>query len=156
MRIRQHFIPVCLSVLLITGAGLAQGNGNRPGVRPGALRQGAPFAQVFEVRQFIAGLNLTEDQRAQVNTVMANNRIAVLQAARDMVQARLNLLKGLPGAAADVANAQLKAEDLRAQIAGQIKAFLTSDQLAKLEKREQLREERLQKLLDNLNERLNK
>jgi Spy/CpxP family protein refolding chaperone len=156
MILKKRFLPAVAMVLLLVGTGFAQVNRNRMADRPGAQSLATGFERLFEARQFIAGLNLTEDQRAQVRTILTNFRTPILQATRDTVKARLDMVKGVQGAATGITNAQLEVEQLKTEILEKIKTILTPDQLDKLAKREQLREQRLQKLVDALDSKLGK
>jgi Spy/CpxP family protein refolding chaperone len=151
---RRYFMVGCLALILLSVASLpavAQGN-----VGAGAKR--ARFARLLSAKQFAAGLNLTADQKTQIKNILANNKTQILQAARDAVKARLDIANGVPNAADQLAAARLTAANLRKSILDQMKSVLTPDQLAqvqtKMQNREQLRAQRLQKLLDRINSKI--
>ncbi len=112
------------------------------------------MARLSGVRSFIGNLNLTTDQKAQIKSILTNNKPQILQAARDVVKARLDVINGVPNAGAELANARSHAADLRKQIFEQIKPVLTADQLSRIQERKQLRTQRLQNLLDRLNKKI--
>ncbi len=120
----------------------------------GMARGRTRLARLFGVHDLVGRLNLTPDQKTQIKTILQNNRPQILQTTRGVVKARLDLLKGLPDAATELANAQLQAANLKRQIFEQIKPVLAPDQLAKVQERQQQREQRLQKLLDRLNNKI--
>lgn len=120
----------------------------------GAARGRAGLARLLGIRGVAGQLNLTPDQKSQIKTILKSDQSQILQAIRDVVKARLDLIKGLPESAAELAGAQARAESLRKQVLEQIRPVLTADQQAKLQNRQQLREQRLQRLLDRLNGRI--
>jgi Spy/CpxP family protein refolding chaperone len=153
MNARKFFMAGCLALILISAAlpAIAQDNVGVAGKR-------ARMARLFRMNQFAAGLNLTADQKAQVKTIIANNKTPMLQAARDVVKGRLDVVNGVPNAAAELAAAKQKAVDLRKSLLDQMKSVLTPDQHAqvqtKMQNRQQLRAQRLQKLLDRINSKI--
>ena len=152
MKTKKHFLTGCILLVLvmISAAALpaaAQGNFGKARGRMG-------MARLFGINSFIRNLNLTEDQKTQIKSILQSNRPQILQATRDVVKARLDVLNAVPDAATEVANARLHAADLRKQIFEQIKPILTADQLAKIQERRQLGKQRLQNLLDRLNNRI--
>jgi Spy/CpxP family protein refolding chaperone len=151
---RKKFMIGCLALILISIASLptvAQDN-------VGAVGRRARMARLYRMNQFAAGLNLTADQKTQIKTIIANNKTQRLQASRDVVKARLDVANGVPNAAAELAAARQKAVNLRKSILGQMKSVLTPDQLAqvqtKMQSRQQLRAQRLQKVLDRINSKI--
>jgi Spy/CpxP family protein refolding chaperone len=151
---RKYFMVGCLALILTSAASLpaaAQDNG-------GVLGRRARMARLFRMNQFAAGLNLTADQKAQIKNIIANNKTPRLQAARDVVKGRLDVVKGVPNAAAELTAAREKAIDLQKSILDQMKSVLTPDQIAqlqtKMQNRQQLRAQRLQKLLDRINSKI--
>ena len=148
----KYFLVAGMSIaLMLIVAGLAGASQN---MRLGAARQGVGLARGFGMGQFVGGLNLTDLQKTRIKDILAENRVRILQTARNAVKARLDLISGVQGAAVELANAQAEVVNLKTQILEQIKSILTADQLTKLQQRQQLREQRLQKLLDRLNSRL--
>ncbi len=152
MNRRKYFSMVTLVVALgaITVlAPLAAAQGDFQNAR----RQ-ARIARVLGIEGAINQLNLTSDQKTQIKGILKTNQTQIIQAARDVVKARLDLIQGVTNSATELANAQVQAANLREQILGQIKPVLTADHLARLQQRKQNREQRLQRLLDRLNSRL--
>jgi Spy/CpxP family protein refolding chaperone len=151
---RRYFMVGCLALILISVVSLpavAQNNA-------GAFGRRARMARLFKMNQLAAGLNLTADQKTQIKNIIANNKTQILQAARDVVKGRLDIVNGVPNAADELAAARQKAAGLRKSIIEQMKPVLTADQLAqvqtRMQNRQQLRAQRLQKLLDRLNSRI--
>lgn len=153
-KIPRYFLLAGMGILMgIISAGFVAGQNRVRAARQGlAQRMGLP--QLLEMQQFLGGLNLTDDQKAQIKGIFTQNKTQILLAARDVIKARLDMMQGIQGAATELANAQLQAENLRTQIFSQISPLLTQDQIAKVQQRKQLREERLQKLLDRINKQL--
>jgi len=152
MNRRKHFLTggLMLALMLISAATLPAAAQDNFGTARGRMG----LARLFGARNFVSGLNLTADQKSQIKGILKSNKTQILQTTRDLVKARLDLTKGLPEAATEFANAQLQAANLRRQILEQIKPILAPDQLAKVQEKQQLREQRLQKLLDRLNSRI--
>ncbi len=149
MNRRRHFHAggLILALIVLCAAALpaaGQDNFGRGRGRAGSER-------MLGMRNFVGGLNLTADQRTQIKSILENSKTQILQARRDCVKARLDLAKDLPSAATELANARLQAANLRKQILERIKPVLTPDQLAKVQERQQRREQRLQNMLDRLN-----
>ncbi len=93
---------------------------------------------------FLQGLDLTDQQRQQIKSILANHKSEIQSVAQEARTARQGLREAL---AAGADNATLKtaydqlsaarwdALMLRKNIGGEIKPILTADQLAKLQKR---------------------
>ncbi len=141
---RTFLVAGVALALMLALAGIV---GAQQGKRARAMARG------FGIGQFARGLNLTPDQKAQIKGVIAKNKSQFVQVRIQMLQARLDLLKGNPNAAGELAGAQVAAVNLRTSLLEQIKPVLTSDQLAQLQQRQQQREQRLQNRLDRLNKR---
>jgi Spy/CpxP family protein refolding chaperone len=152
MNRKRLFIAGSLVLTLILTAVFLKPAAAQDTAGKGRARMG--IARLFRAQAFVRGLNLTADQKSQIKGILQNNKTQILQAARDVVKARLDAAKGLPDAAAELANAQIQAANLRKQILEQIKPVLTADQLARVQERIQLREQRLQRVLDRLNSRI--
>ncbi len=120
----------------------------------GSLAQTARHLGIFRAGELIGELNLTPDQKTQIKSILAQNKAQIIKAARDVVQARLDLVNGVQNAADELGTAQLNAFNLRTSILAQIKPVLTPDQLAKVQQMQQRRTERLQNLLDRLNQKV--
>jgi Spy/CpxP family protein refolding chaperone len=120
----------------------------------GAAIARAKIAQLFGAGQFLKELNITPDQKEQIKTILVGNKTQIQTAVRDLVKGRLDLINGAPNAANELANAFAQTATLRKQIFEQIKSILTPDQLAKVQGMQQLKTQRLQKLLEQLNSRI--
>jgi Spy/CpxP family protein refolding chaperone len=132
-----------LAVLLIAGA-VVLAHGQNPGrlqQRPGA---GAAMRGMFRARMFLAGLDLTDQQKEQVKTIFANHKDAIRSAVQGSIQARKGLREAIAAnsgqdalkAAYDkVSDAGWNALQLRTQIGAEIRQILTPAQQAKLQKR---------------------
>jgi Spy/CpxP family protein refolding chaperone len=155
MKGRKCFMVSCLALAMILISVVAF-----PAARnnAGAAVNGAKIARQFRLKQLVAGLNLSADQKTQVKNILAKNKTQILEAIRDVVKGRLDAINGVPNAAGELAAARQKAAALRKSILEQIKPVLTADQLAqlktKMQNRKELRAQRLQKLLDRLNSKI--
>jgi len=142
---RKNFLIAGMAMMLmLASAGIA-----------GAQQAKAARARgrMAGIGQFVRGLNLTADQKTQVKDIIAKNRPQITQTRIQMLQARLDLLKGSPNAASELASATAAAANLKTSILGQIKPVLTSDQAAQLQQKQQRLEQRLQQRLDRLNKK---
>jgi len=149
---RKYFLASGLAIALIfmSVASLpAAPQGN-----PSGARRGLRFLQLMGAGQFVGGLNLTDAQKTQIKGILTANKTQMIQAAYDVVKARLDMENGVANAATELANAQVKASSLKKQIFEQIKPILTPDQLAKVQARQQQRSQRLQNLLDRLHSKM--
>ncbi|MBN2242336.1 MAG: Spy/CpxP family protein refolding chaperone [Acidobacteria bacterium] len=97
------------------------------------------------LEQIVRGLELTDEQRAEVQEIMTENRDQLEQARRDVIQAQGNLDADFPESASVLGAAVAEEALLRAQILKQIKQILTAEQLNLLEERQQMRKERHEK-----------
>jgi Spy/CpxP family protein refolding chaperone len=141
---------LALALLLINVVSLPAADQNNFGAAIGKARMGGQFG----AGQLIGELNLTADQKAQIKNILMGNKTQIQKAVRDIVQGGLDMINGAPNAANELGNAQLQAANLAKPIFEQIKSVLTADQLAKIQERQQLRMQRLQKLLGGLNGRI--
>ena len=152
MNKRRYFLIGGLAIVLgavSVMASYAAVQGNR--VR---ARAQIRLARMVGVRAIANQLNLTPDQKTQIKTVLQNNKIQRQKAVRNVIKARLDLAKGLNGAAGELAAAQSQVAGLKRQILNDIQPVLTQDQLAKLQKLQLRREQRLQRILDRLDSRI--
>ena len=140
-------IVVMLTISIAVSYAAVQAN-------PVRARAQIRLAQLIGVRGFVNRLNLTPDQKTQIKTILQNNKTQIQQAARNVVKARLDLVKGYDGAAGELVAAQSQAAGLRKQIFDSVKPILTQDQLTQVQKLQQLREQRMQRVLDRLNNRI--
>jgi Spy/CpxP family protein refolding chaperone len=153
---RKYFMAGCLALALalICVASTPVAAQEKAGR---AVRR-AGIAWLLNAKQLTAGINITADQKTQIRDIIAKNKTQILQAARDVVKGRLDVINGVPNAADELTAARQKAAGLRKSVREQVKPVLTSDQLAqvktKMQNRQQLRAQRLQKLLDRLNSKI--
>jgi len=145
-------LALALILITVTSASVAAQD-NLGGARLRA-RAKARITQMFGAGEFIKGLKITPDQRTQIKGILESSRPRTLQAVRDIVKAQLDMSQNLPGAADELAAAQLRAANLKKQIFEQIKPVLTPDQLAKMQNAQQWKTQRLQRLLDALDGRI--
>jgi Spy/CpxP family protein refolding chaperone len=118
---------------------------------PGRMR---PRARIAMLQEFVRGLNITADQRAQIKTIVRSHKTQIQQAARDVVKARLDMQNGVSGAPTELATALTQAANLKKQIFEEIKPVLTPDQLAKAQQLQDLKMQRLERQLDRLNSKI--
>jgi Spy/CpxP family protein refolding chaperone len=119
---------------------------------------------ILNLRGIVGRLNLTADQRGQLKTVLAVHKPQILDAAKRVLQSRIDLENAarnngdLRGAAAVSADAQVNAIQLKQQILEEIKSknILTADQIATLQQMQQAREQRLQQRLARIDRQLGK
>ena len=147
---RKVFLAVTAVVLILSLAAVA---GAQKKVDRAQVRDRIGMDRMFDAGQFVRGLGLTAEQRAEVRTIIQNSRPQILQATKDLIQARIDLALQAAGAANAFGEAQERAVSLRLNIMEQIKAKLTAEQLTRLQERQQKEIERLQRLLDRLNQR---
>jgi len=109
---------------------------------------------LWALQGMIKELNLTADQKNQIKTVFQGCKSQFQQTRQQLLKARLELANSSDAAAGELATALSQAVALRKQVFEQIKPILTPDQLSKLQSRQQPRQQRLQKQLDQLNRRI--
>jgi Spy/CpxP family protein refolding chaperone len=153
---RKIFMVSCLAfALVLIGVALVSGADQE---RVGVAAKRAGIGRLLSVRQLAAGLDLTADQKTQIKNILANNKTQILQVVRDVVKGRLDVINRVSNAADELAAARQKAAGLRKSVLEQIKPILTADQLVKMrtkmQNRQQLRTQRLQKLLDRLDSKI--
>jgi hypothetical protein len=143
--------------LALTSSAFAQ-NPNRPGAALRGMGQGMGLRLQrllgAEKLQSIQSLNLTDDQKASIKSMLAGQKTQILQAASKVVKARIDMINKVQGADGELATALSNARNLKIIVWDQIKSVLTSDQLAKAQEKQQLRAQRLQKLLDRINSKI--
>ncbi len=117
-----------------------------------ALRQNA----LLRPRIWAAGLNLSQDQKEQLKSILAGHKEEVRNLAVETAQARRGLSaafaqgadqQALKDAYDKVANAGWDRVQLRSRISAEVRSILTPEQLQKLEKRKQIREDRAKKAI---------
>ena len=146
MKKPKGLLLVCMSFALIfSGTGLLSAAQNGPKVMRRGGDPGMGPVRMFGLRQIARGLELTDEQRAQIREILEENRNQIEQARRNVLQARENLDAGFPETAEALGTAHAEAALLRVQMHEQIKQLLTAEQLNLLEERRQLRKERLEK-----------
>ena len=149
----KRFFIASMAVALVFLAGATAMAQQRP-----ARAKQAGLARMFAPKALLKGLNLTPEQRTQVRNILASHKSEIAGDTRDLVRARLTLrlaaISGaadLQGAASNLVTAQVKLLQLRQSVISEIKPILTPEQLARLEHRQQLIEQRLKNLLDRAN-----
>ena len=130
-----------LALVLTATAGAQQRNNARMGF------------QIFEARQALRGLRLSETQRAEIRTILETRRPEILEARKALLKARLAIVKEQPGGPEEFGKAQAGAVALRRDILNQIKMKLSPDQLEILQKRQQRQAERIERVLERLEAR---
>jgi hypothetical protein len=153
MKRTKHLLPAAITLLLIlTGSALAQSQQPaRTGIR------GIQMLQLLrhEKLQLLKSLNLTPEQKAPIKSILESQKSLILIAARDLVKARLDLANKVPGAELELEKARISAAKLKKELLEQIKPILNSDQLAVVQQRMQKRAERLQRILNALDRKIN-
>jgi Spy/CpxP family protein refolding chaperone len=139
---RKGLMMVVMSfALMFSGVGFLSAQGG-PGMGRRGPGPGMGPGPMGGVHRIVRGLDLTEDQRAQIRAILKENKDQIEQTRSNIEQARKNLDANYPETADALGAAHAEAALLRAQIHEQIKQILTPEQLNQLEERRQLREER--------------
>jgi Spy/CpxP family protein refolding chaperone len=128
------------AVLMIAGWVVAA---NAQNARRAQLRAGqGSLRPMFRLMAVLRGLDLTEQQRDQVKTILENHKEDIRTAVREYSKARLALGKALAAGEADlkavfdkVTQAEWSAIQLRSRIFEEIKGILTPEQLSILQRR---------------------
>ena len=122
-------------------------------------KQGAQQKVMLRLRAFWGGLNLTQQQKDQVKTILAGYKSEIQSVARQNVQDRLALRSAIVGGATNDAlkTAFDKAKEdewsaltLRTKIMAEIKPMLTPDQQALLQQRIENVRTRIQNRLNRI------
>jgi len=117
-----------------------------------ALRQNA----LLRPQAWAAGLNLSQDQKEQLKSILAGHREELKNIAVQTAQARKELAtalaqgadpQALKAAYDKVSSAGFERVLLRSKISAEVKSILTPEQLQQLEKRQQARQNRAKKKL---------
>jgi Spy/CpxP family protein refolding chaperone len=106
--------------------------------------------EALRVRQFVAGLQLTQAQREGMKSIIQGHRKEFLQTRKLLLEARYALLKNDTAGPDKFGVAQARIEELRQDILAQIKQGLTPEQLSILEKRQQRQADQIEKMLERL------
>lgn len=142
-RFQKLLAASCLILLVVAGSVVmanAQNQRRLQQARPGAAR----FGGMFRPGMFVAGLDLTDQQKEQVKAILANHKDDIKAAVQGDVQARKAVREALMGgadeAALKAAYDQASAAGwqtllLRSKINAEIKPILTPEQQAKLQQR---------------------
>ncbi len=138
---------IILAAINLTAASAAAQNRQRAARAP--MR-----ARLLALQGMMNGLNLTADQKDQIKAVLQGTKSQFQQTSQELLKARLDLANGYDAAAGELATVLSQAVTLRKQVFEKIKPILTPDQLSKLQSRQQLRQQRLQRQLDQLNSRI--
>jgi hypothetical protein len=152
MKQSKRFLPALGLMLILAGSAFSQDRKSAV-----ASTRGARNLQMLRLEklQFLKNHNLSPDQKAQIKSILENQKNRVLISARDLVKARLDLANNAPGAEIELEQARIAAARLKAEILEQVKPALNSDQLSTLHQRMQRKAQRLQRLLDRLNAKIN-
>jgi periplasmic protein CpxP/Spy len=141
---QKALIAGSLAVLLILGAVAV---GNAQNVR--RLQQGGQAAALrgmFRGGLLLRGLELTDQQKEQVKTILSNHKADIRNAAQETIKARRDLRAAMADGADQatlkaaydkVSGAGWDALLMRNQIGSEIKQILTPEQQARLQKRMQ-------------------
>jgi periplasmic protein CpxP/Spy len=142
---QKALAAISLAALLIVSA-VAVANAQNP-KRLGQGGAANPLMGKFNPRRtLLRGLNLTDPQKEQIKTIIANHKTDVKAAAQETIKARKDLREALAGSADPaalktaydkVSDAGWKALLLRNQIRSEIMQVLTPEQQALLQKRQQ-------------------
>ncbi len=106
--------------------------------------------QEFGIRQFVAGLQLTQAQREDIKSILQGHKTEIIEARKELLHARLALLQKDLSAPNKFGSAQANIMALGRDILAQIEKVLTPDQLAALEKRQQAQIARIEARLKRL------
>ncbi len=129
-------------VLLFAGWVVAA---NAQGAKRGQLRAGqGNLRSIFRPGALLRGLDLTDQQKEQVKTILTNHKEGIRTAIKEYSKARLALSRSLAAGASEAdlkvifdkaAGAEWNAVLLRSRITEEIKRILTPEQLSILQKR---------------------
>jgi len=146
-------------LLIVTVAAVA--NAQNAKLKRQVLGQGAQKA-VFRAKAFLQGLNLTDQQKGQVKTILTNHKEEIRAATRENAKARLVLGQALArGASAQmlkaafdkVSSAEWNAVTLRSKMVAEIEQVLTPDQQTLLQQKLQKVDARIQNLLNRIDKK---
>jgi Spy/CpxP family protein refolding chaperone len=146
-------------LLIVTVAAVA--NAQNAKLKRRILGQEA-IKTVFRAKAFLGGLNLTDQQKAQVKTLLANHREEIWAAAREYAKARLALGQALAHGASDqtlkaafdkVSSAEWNAVTLRSKMVAEVEQVLTPDQQTALQQKLSKADARIQKLLNRVDKK---
>jgi Spy/CpxP family protein refolding chaperone len=152
-------ISLCFAMVgMVAAQGFGPGRGKGPGIygqrgpkgmmRPPAGMRGQRRDRRDDgIMGELRGLNLTDGQKEQIRSVMQANRPT--EAERTELQGIMRAMRD--GTATEQQRARAKELsairiDREANVRQQVRGILTQDQLATLDKRERLREERMEKM----------
>jgi Spy/CpxP family protein refolding chaperone len=146
MKRQWYFHLIAIGVLLVSSSVFAQ---DQDVLSSPKLGKGLEMLSTFltSQQQFLNDLSLTNDQKLQIINMLVSTKDQILQGVRDNLQ---GLVNGSLGAETIFANAQMQAAALNMQILEQIKSVLTSDQLEKVQQKQQSILQDLQKIRDRL------
>jgi Spy/CpxP family protein refolding chaperone len=145
-----------LLLVVVAAAALNAQNARMWRRNPGRANQ---YGMMFRPRAFLAGLNLTQQQKDQVKTIFANHKPDIQNVSKERAAAQKTLgddiFNGadqatLQADAGKVSSAEWDAVLLRSKIWAEIKPVLTSDQLTQLQQRRQKIDQRVQNFLNRL------
>jgi Spy/CpxP family protein refolding chaperone len=143
-RHRKAMVAMVAVVLLVVSV-VAAANAQNARRNLQIQRQGAKQKVMLRLRAFLGGLDLTQQQKDQVKTILAGHKSDIQAVARQNVQDRLALRNAIVGGATDdsalkaafdrVKDDEWNAVTLRTKMTAEIKQILTPDQQARLQQR---------------------
>jgi Spy/CpxP family protein refolding chaperone len=151
MRYKKLLWVAGIVLVLVGTMAAAAGAQNRQMARK---RQVLRNAVISKVR--FAGLNLSQDQKEQIKSIVAGHKAEIIGLARETAAARKELAAALANgadmlalkAAYDkVSSAGWDRVQLRSKVQAEIKGVLTPEQLQKIGKRMQIRENMVKRLI---------
>jgi Spy/CpxP family protein refolding chaperone len=111
----------------------------------------ANILQNLGIREFVQGLQLTEAQRESIKSIIQGHKKQILETRKELLQARLALLKDDFDGPNKFGVAQARIASLRQDVMTQIaKTVLTPEQASILQTRQQKQIDRLRTLLERL------
>jgi Spy/CpxP family protein refolding chaperone len=158
-RHRNAMVAIVAIVLLVVSA-VAVANAQNARRNLLVQKQGARQKAMMRLRAFLGGLDLTQQQKDQVKTILAGHKSDIQTIARQTVQDRLSLRSAIVAGATDdgplkaafdkVTTDQWSALTLRSKITAEIKRILTPDQQALLQQRIGKLDTRIQNRLNRI------
>lgn len=144
MKRHQKAMVALGAVILLVVSVVAVANAQNARRNLQVQRQGAKQKVMLGFRAGLGGLDLTQQQKDQVKTILAGHKPDIQTVARQHVQDRLALRNAIAGGATDsalkAAFDQVKEDEwsavtLRTKMTAEIKLVLTPDQQARLQQR---------------------
>ncbi len=152
MDMRKGIMAVVLSCGIMGMNGFAFSAESAMRAEPASKRP--ILSRLLRVHSYARELNLASGQKEQIRDILAKHRDQLLRAVRNRLQARIELGNRNPENIANYTNARMAAWQVRRQIFDQIKPILNEGQLALVLKGQQEREQRLRRVLAQLDTRI--